>query len=169
MATASDILKNFNLFIDGKGYAGVIDELELPKIELKYEDFRAGGMDAPIKIEMGQEAMECSITLSGHNEEALILWGVEPGNLIPLVARGALESFGKSAVPVVVNMSGRVRGIEYGNWKAGEKSTIKLTIDVFTYKYTQNNKVLHEIDVLNMIRIINGKDRLAEQRAALGI
>jgi len=38
------ILKNFNVFVDGRGYAGKIDEITLPKLTIKTEEYRAGGM-----------------------------------------------------------------------------------------------------------------------------
>ena len=39
------VLKNMNLFVDGRGYAGRIDEIQLPKLTLKTEEHRAIGMD----------------------------------------------------------------------------------------------------------------------------
>ena len=36
----NDILKNMSLFVDGRGYAGNVDELNLPKLALKTEEFR---------------------------------------------------------------------------------------------------------------------------------
>lgn len=38
------ILKNFNLFVDGRGYAGKAEEVTPPKLSLKTQEF--GGMDA---------------------------------------------------------------------------------------------------------------------------
>ena len=169
MATASNILKNFNVYIDGKGFAGVAEEVQLPTLEITTEDFRAGGMDGTIKIEMGQEAMEATISLSGYDSSILTHWGVGEGNVVPVVARGALESLDGTVTPIVVNLNGTVRSMEPDAWKAGEKSALKLTIDVRSYKYTQNGQVIHDIDIINMIRIVNGKDRLAAQRNALGI
>lgn len=169
MSTASRILKNFNLFVDGRGYAGHIDELKLPTLGLQVEDFRAGGMDSPIAIEMGQEKMEASFVLSSYDSDALALWGVGSGATVPLIARGALESLDGSVEPVKVTMSGIVRSVEPGNWKAGEKSTLSFTLDVRSYKYEQAGKTLHEIDAVNMIRIVDGVDRLASQRSAIGI
>ena len=32
------ILKNFNAFVDGRGYAGRIDEISLPKLLIKTEE-----------------------------------------------------------------------------------------------------------------------------------
>ena len=40
----SKILKNFNLFVDGRGYAGKAEEVTPPKLSLKTQEFR-GGID----------------------------------------------------------------------------------------------------------------------------
>ena len=57
-------LKHFNLFVDGRGYAGKIEELTLPKVTIKAEEFRAGGMDAPMEIDLGMEKLEAEFTLA---------------------------------------------------------------------------------------------------------
>ena len=48
-----EVLKNLNLHLDGVGKAGRIEEFVTPKITHKTEEFRAGGMNAPIELEMG--------------------------------------------------------------------------------------------------------------------
>ena len=169
MATASNILKNFNLYVDGRGFAGVCDELQLPTLGLVVEDFRAGGMDASVAVEMGQEKLEASFVLSGYEENVLNLWGIGQGTTVPLVARGALESLDGAVTPVVVYMTGTIRSMEPGAWTAGEKSTISFTMDLRSYKYTQAGRTINDIDVPNMVRIVNGVDRLAAQRNAIGI
>lgn len=169
MATASKILKNFNLYVDGRGYAGVCDELQLPNLAIVVEDFRAGGMDSSVAVEMGQEKLEAKFVLSGYEENVLLLWGIGQGQTVPLVARGALESLDGTVTPVVVYMTGTIRSMEPGAWKAGEKSTLSFTMDLRSYKYTQAGKTINEIDVPNMVRIVNGVDRLAAQRNAIGI
>ena len=60
---ARDVRKNFNLFVDGKGFAGQIEEFTPPKLTLKTEEFRAAGMDAPIELTMGLEKLEASFSL----------------------------------------------------------------------------------------------------------
>jgi len=57
---AEDILKYLNLIVDGRGYAGKIEEYSAPDLTVSTEEFRGGGMDAPIDIDMGQEKMTCS-------------------------------------------------------------------------------------------------------------
>lgn len=169
MSTASNILKNFNLFIDGRGYAGKVDTLKTPTLTIVGEDFRAGGMDSSVMVELGQEKLEATFTLSGYNSETLALWGVGEGQEIPFTARGTLESFDGTAQPVKVSMTGKVRSIEPGEWKAGERSSLAYTLDLSAYKYEQDGVTIHEIDIPNMVRIVNGVDRLKTQREHLGI
>lgn len=169
MATASKILKNFALFVDGRGYAGNIDELQLPTLAVTIEDFRAGGMDSSVPVEMGQDKMEATFTLSSYDSAVLGLWGIGQGSSVPLVARGALESLDGSVESVTVTMDGKVRSLEPGAWTPGAKSSLVFTVDLTAYKYVQNGATVHEIDVPNMVRKVNGVDRLAAQRNAIGI
>jgi Phage tail tube protein FII len=60
------ILRNFNVFVDGRGYAGKIDEITLPKLTIKTDEYRAGGMDIPINIDMGMEKLEADFTFSEY-------------------------------------------------------------------------------------------------------
>ena len=164
-----DILKNMALFVDGQGYAGNVEEITLPKLIMKTEEFRNGGMDAPIEVEMGMEKLECDFTLTRYDRNALGLFGLAPGNLIPLTIRGVIVSENGEELPAILNLQGIVREMDSGTWKAGEKATLKLMIALRYYKLTHGDAVVHEIDVPNYVRIINGVDQLAQTRAALGI
>ncbi|MDR6309447.1 phage major tail tube protein [Pacificitalea manganoxidans] len=166
---ARDVLKNINLFVDGRGYAGQIDEYNAPDLTLQLEDYRAGGMDAPIAIEMGQEALETSFQLISYDADVLALWGVAEGASVPLTVRGALESFDGTVKPVLHQMRGRITSMQRGAWTPGSKPALTVTLRLTYYKETHNGSVLHEIDVENMVRIVNGTDRLAAQREALGL
>ena len=46
-------LKNMNLFNEGESYLGQIKTVVLPKLTRKMEDYRGGGLNAPLKIDMG--------------------------------------------------------------------------------------------------------------------
>ena len=82
------ILKNFNLFVDGRGYAGRVEELTLPKLSIKTEEIKNGGMDIPIEVDMGMEKLECEFTLSEYDEEIIKLFGLRVGVPNPLTLRG---------------------------------------------------------------------------------
>lgn len=164
-----DILKNVNLFVDGRGFAGQVMEVNLPKLTVKMEEHRDGGMDAPAEIDMGMEKLECTWSSSSIDAGVLQSFGLAPGALVPVTFRGALESEDGTVKPVVATVRGQVKEVDWGTWKPGEKAPLKAAMAVRYYKFEHDGQVVHEIDVDNMIRTINGTDRLAEQRAALGI
>lgn len=164
-----DVLKNMSLFIDGRGYAGNVEEVSLPKLQIKTEEFRNGGMDAPLEVEMGMEKLECEFTLTRFDREALSLFGLLSGQSIPLTIRGVVVSDEGATLPIVVNLRGFVREVDFGNWKAGDKATLKFMMALRYYKLTHGGFVTHEINIPGMVRTINGVDQLAEQRAALGV
>ncbi len=164
-----DILRNVNAFVDGNGYIGRIDMVELPKLTVKTEEFRAGGMDAPVEIDQGMEKLECSMTASGVDQVLLERFGVVLGEAVPFTFRGALRSEDATVKAAVATIRGRIKEIEWGEWKPGEKAPLKAMIAVRYYKFDLDGATLHEIDVENMTRVINGADQLEGLRTALGV
>ncbi|HWL51358.1 MAG TPA: phage major tail tube protein [Chthoniobacteraceae bacterium] len=169
MSAADQILKNFNLFVDGRGYAGNCPTFRPPALQVLEEEFRAGGLDAPIKVDMGMEALEASFTLTKFAPEVLALWGLSDGTGKQITARGAVQNLNGTVEPVIVNLAGNIRAVESGDWVAGEKVENEFTVSVVSYKYTQAGRLIHHIDVPNMIRIVNGVDHLAAIRDAIGL
>jgi P2 family phage contractile tail tube protein len=166
---ARDVLKNINLFVDGRGYAGQVANYTPPAMTLVVDEHRAGGMDSAVGLDMGMEPLEVSFALTAYDREVLSLFGVAEGNGVAFTARGVLESYDGTITPVVHQMRGKITGIDRGTWTAGEKANLTITMRLDYYKETHGGRALHEIDVVNMVRIVNGVDRLAQQRAALGI
>lgn len=70
---ARNIRKNLNLFVDGRGYAGQIEEFNAPKLALTTEEFRGGGMQGPVEITMGMEKMETDFSLISYDADVLSL------------------------------------------------------------------------------------------------
>ncbi|MCX8017175.1 MAG: phage major tail tube protein [Rhodocyclaceae bacterium] len=164
------VLKNMNLFVDGRGYAGRVDEIQLPKLALKTEEHRAGGMDAPIEIELGMEKLEAELTVSDYDAELFRLFGLLESRSVPLTLRGAVQAQGQpQAQPVVVQLQGGIRSLEPSAWKPGDKSTIKASVAAHYYKLSINGADLIEIDLLNLVRRVGGVDQLASVRQAIGV
>ncbi|QPB08634.1 head closure [Burkholderia phage Mica] len=166
---ARDVLKNLTLWVDGRGYAGQVQEVDPPKLTLKTEDFMGGGMVAPVKVTMGLEALESSFSLIAYDKDVLALFGVVEGSVVPLTIRGALESFDGTVTPVVMNMRGKITVQDPGTWKPGDVPSLKHTLALNYYKLQHGQTVVTEIDVENMIANINGTDTLTAFRAALGL
>lgn len=162
------ILKNFNAFVDGRGYAGRVDEVVLPKLTVKTEEHRAGGMDAPVEIDMGMEKLECELTFAEYDIELFRLFGLVDGNSVAITLRGAIQS-DSDAEAIVVRLQGSFRELDSGTWKAGDKATLKCMMAVRTYKLEIDGDEVVNIDVENMTRIINGVDEMVSIRNAIGI
>lgn len=169
MAAARNVRKNINLFVDGRGQAGQIEEYNAPKLTLKTEEFRAGGMHGPLKMTMGHEALDCDFSLVGYDPDVIALFGVTEGQQVQFTARQALESWDGSVTSVVHNMRGKITEIDPGTSKPGEKPSLKISVSLSYYKETHGVRLIHEVDIENMVFVKNGIDLLAPFRNALGI
>ncbi len=170
MAQMPRVLKNFSLIVDGRGYAGRVTELTLPKLTRKMEEFRGGGMNAPVELDMGMEKLECDFTLKEYNEEVLKLFGLVDHAGVSVRMKGALEGddAAGTVTPVEVTLRGRWRELDGGGWKPGEETALKVQMACSYYKYVSGGETLIEIDVVNMIERVNGVDRLEAIRSAIG-
>jgi len=160
------ILKNMSLALEGVGYLGKVDELVPPKLVLKVEEHRAGGMDAPLELDMGMEAMVAEFSTSGLESGILAKFGARTDRL---TFRGAYQDNDDNVVPVKIQMSGRFKENDMGTWTAGEKAADKAVLAVDYVEVVVDGRQLVEIDVENMIRRIDGVDQLERQRAAIEI
>jgi len=161
------VLRNLNLYVDGRDYAGRVDEITLPKLTLKTEEYRAGGMDAPIEVDMGLEKLEASFTVSDYDPNLFTKLGLAPGEMVNITMRGALDQDG-AITPIRVTLNGSWTEIDMGSWSAGDKSELKVSIAARHYSLSIDNQDVILIDVPNMTRVINGVDALADIRAAIG-
>jgi P2 family phage contractile tail tube protein len=164
------ILKNFNLYVDGRGYAGRMEELTLPKLTLKTEEFQGAGMSAPVEIDMGMEKLEMELTFAEYDPELFKNFGLTNGSEIPFTIRGAMQGAG-APESVVVNVRGFFKELEldFDTWKPAEKAALKCSVACTYYKLSVKGVELIEIDPINMIRNVNGSDQLAAFREILQV
>lgn len=163
-------VKNYVLFNDGNNYVGVIAEVSLPKIAHAMEEWRGGGMLGPVKVDNGLKLMEVEFTNGGLVRQCLRQMGtprVDGGLLRLRKAYQADDGSGVDSVEIV--MRGRPEELDMGNVKAGDDTAHKVKWPLAYYKVTINDRVEVEIDMLNYVYIVDGIDRYAEIRSALGL
>ncbi|MDO8931502.1 MAG: phage major tail tube protein [Rhodocyclaceae bacterium] len=164
------VLKNFNLFNDGKSCMGEVEEVKLPKLKRKMDDYRGGGMNGPVKTDLGQEGMEIEHTYAGIHSRVLEQFGCTKIAGVMLRFAGAYQRDDTCAVQAVeVVVRGRHEELDPGDAKGGDKGKTVVKSPLTYYKLTIDGKVMIEIDLLNFIEIINGIDMLADQRKAIGL
>jgi P2 family phage contractile tail tube protein len=165
-------LKNMNLFNDGVSYVGQSKSVTLPKLARKMEQFRGGGMDGPVKVDLGHsdDGIQLEWTLGGLDLTALRQYGEVSASGLLLRWTGSYQRDDDgtvSAAEVVVR--GRHEEIDMGDSESGEDTEHKFTTTCTYYKLTIDSNVEIEIDLLNFIFNVNGEDLLAAHRSALGI
>lgn len=161
-------LQGFNLFVDGRGYAAKVSECELPKLAIKTEEFQPGGFDAPIEMDLGMEKLETNFTLLDFDVDVMKQFGVGHNNSIPVTLRGALSYGDGTTIPAVVQFQGMWRELEPPKFAKPGKMELKVTMALKYYKLEVNGETIHEIDIENMVRIIDGTDYLASMRENIG-
>lgn len=169
MAMIPEILANMNLFVDGVSFQGDVPSLTLPKLTLKMEEHRPGGMDMPIEMDVGMEKMESNFTTTGVRKESLKFYGLADGNAFNGTFRGSFKGQKGETKAVIVTQRGTLKELDMGDWKPGDKAELKHAVALTYYKLEVAGEVIYEIDPAGMKRVINGVDQLAGQRRDLGL
>lgn len=163
------VRKYQGLYANGKEEIGKLLEYTAPVAEILTEEYRAGGMDMPITMDMGMAAMESSFTI-GEDKDILALFGIKQGGgVIPFFIRSHLENdvTGEERT-VVEEIRAKVTKIDPGTKTPGSFTATSVTLKPLYYRYESDGKTIHEFDPINMVRIINGVDQLAAARKSLG-
>jgi len=169
MAT-KDVLINMALFMNGTSYVGNVDNVDPPKLTATTEEFRGGGMNGPIEITTGHEALRMGAEVINYSEEVFALFNLAEGSSVSFTIRGAMKSWnGGPAKPIKWACRGKVIEIDPQNLKPGTPPRAKLTVALDYMQMTVGSTVVQEIDVVNMTQIINGVDVLYDVASALGI
>ena len=163
-------LKNMMLFNEGSAYLGEVGTVTLPTLTRKMEDWRGGGMAGVMKLDMGLEALTLSFTAGGPLRDVLRQFGVTRADGVYLRFAGGYQQDDTGAVDSIeVIVRGRHGEIEMGDQEVGEPGEFSVTSELVYYKLLWNGSTEIEIDIINMVEIIGGIDRTAEQRAAIGL
>lgn len=159
-------IRNFNAFVDGLSYMGRVTKATLPELSLATSDFRGGGMDGSVAIDMGMEPMSAELEFKEWSREAL----VRIGRRTRLVLRaGELGEEDFEAQALVFTIGGRVTRTSGGDLQGGQDNLLTLGWGVDHYRIERDGETLVEIDVERAVRIVDGVDQLRSIRRAMGI
>lgn len=163
-------LKLMNGFLDGNSYFGEVEEMELPKLTSKIEDYRAGGMMGEVGINLGIEKLELTHKYAGIIPEIFSGFAAAEidKNVIRFAGSYQRDDTGE-ILPVEVLMRGRHTEIDSGSSKTGEKTELTVKSALTYYKLIINGTDKIEIDLLNTVLKVDGKDLYADHRKAVGL
>lgn len=159
-------IRNFNAFVDGVSYFGLAVEGKLPDPKINTQAYRGAGMEGPVGVDMGLEAMTTELTFHEWSPAILTQLG-RVGRLVLRPAAMGEDSFEADAI--IATIGGLFRAAEFGGLKPGEAASLKLTCDVRQFRLEHNDLVVFDIDLEAGKRVVGGVDQTASLRRAMGI
>src|SRR6478735_10312190 len=85
-------LKNFNVTFGVSDFSGICEEVTMPKIKYKTEEWRAAGMDAPVEIPVGLEKLEATFKFGEQTIEGYLSAGVALSGLVTATIFGHMAA-----------------------------------------------------------------------------
>lgn len=165
-------LKNLNLFNDGNSYLGLVKSLTLPSLGRKMEGYRGGGMNGPVKADLGMsdDGIQFEWKTGGLDLISLRQFGAVNASSVALRFSGPYQQDDTGEVSnVEVVVRGRHETIEMGDAQPGEDTEHSMTTTCSYYKLTVDGEEIIEIDLLNFVEKVNGVDMLEKHRTGMGI
>lgn len=163
-------LKNMNIFNDANNYLGKAAEVTLPKLTIKMEGWRGAGMIGEVKTDMGLDALDLEWKVGGLDLISLRQFGIADVAGVLLRFMGAYQADDGSANHAVeIVMRGRHEELDWGSQKPGDDTEHGIKTPLVYYKLIVDGRTEIEIDLLNSIFIVDGVDRYASIRDALGL
>lgn len=149
------VFTDFNISLNGQGFLGRCNSIELPKLKKKTEEKRYAGSQSPVKQFMGFEAMETKISFPCFVKEVYQMFAID-GRTAVITARGAYKAEGGMAQPCVVVIGGKFEEIDPGKWQSGEANEFTVTVDTRLLSITYAGQPVVNIDADNSIYTIGG-------------
>lgn len=165
----TNYLRKFVVFVDGFGKLGDCESATLPQLTLRMEEFRGGGMDTPVEVDLGTEKLEFGFTMTSIDEQVIEKFGLFPGQQKAFTLRGSLASHSGETSNVVVHMRGTLKSVNIAQMTAGTKVTTEFMVALDYYKLSKGDRVMIELDIENVKRIVGGVDQLEDDRINLGL
>lgn len=162
-------INNFNLYKNGSNkLAGITGEVSLPNFESMSETISGAGIlgeiDSPTPGQFG--GMELEIPYRVITEESIDF--LDPTELVDITLRGSVQiTTGTGALDYMgmrVVTRGRTKKFSPGTVKIGGAMEAKITIEIFYIKIELNDSPVVELDKMNSVYKVNGKDILKKVR-----
>lgn len=161
-------LKDMNLHLQGQGHKGVVSEVTVPKLTLKLNEFRNGGMIGALQADMGLEKIELDFTMGGLLQTVMPDFGAAAYDAVTARFSGAYQEDGYGSVRAVeITVMGKYTEIDMGNAKVGDDTQHKAKISCNYYQLDVDGVNWITIDIMAGVFEVFGVDRMAEIRAAV--
>lgn len=159
---------NYNAYLDNDKLIGINTDVTLPKLEQMTTTISGAGIageyDSAVPGHFGK--IEIDVTFNTVTEQSAEL--LIPGTK-SLVFRASQQSYdvaGGQTLFRSLKITTKVlsKGVDLGKLTVGKQTGTKNTFEAIYIKVEENGKTIIELDKLNFIFKVNGKDVLADIR-----
>ena len=159
----------FNVYKDGIKLIGLSDEITLPDFEAMTETISGPGILGEIDSPTIGHFSSMEVELPFRNLDEHLIEVFEIGEGVNLTLR-ASQQYQKSTGGVDykgmrVVMRGMVKGITTGSAKQGSPMGSSIKLELTYIMIEVSNQKMVELDKLNCIYIVNGKDMMEKARS----
>ena len=145
--TIPRVLKHFNIFVNNGNYAGIAEDVTLPKIAVKTETIVAAMMDVSYSVFMSMEDLTLDFNMLDISEELITVCANNDNyDGIDFVLRGVLQGDEGKYTEVEITCNGIIKDADEGSFKSGEKGSYKFSAALASYKLTIDKESIYEID-----------------------
>ena len=161
-----------NFYINGNTFLGQAKEFSIPTIENNMEDFVSVGLPGSISLASGKNSIESRVAWNAPNK---IAWryAADTETTYDFMIKGGREDYTTGNTTVMENitcfMRGRFRQTPNLDYTGKADATSETAIDVYSLKVEIDGVSYLEYDPLAYIYTVNGIDKLAAMRIALGL
>lgn len=155
------VLTNVNVKFNGIDFSARAEEVILPKISHKTEEWHGVGMAGPVEISVGLEKLEAQFKFMEQSSEAYLSAALNATGFVNAIVLGNLRRQGGPSEPIVSVLRGFIKTIEAGNWKGGDPkaATQTVTMSVYSWTLNRNGIPLVTIDMENGIYLLGPFDQ----------
>ncbi|MCF3934998.1 phage major tail tube protein [Acuticoccus sp. M5D2P5] len=147
-----------------------IQSITPPMIGDLTDDFHGGGMPAAVSVPLGTTLSDASFSLATWNRNVIRRVGIPIGQTDTITFRGAAVSDVTGDTKTIeIVLTGRLSEPDAAQWERGSISGVGYTVgSIIYYKLMHGDELIHEVDILNMKKIVDGVDVNAPINSALG-
>jgi len=166
-----EVINNYNIYDDkARKMIGISGEVELPELEAITDTVEAAGILGEVEDPVTGQFASAKIKIPFSNLYEDIFNLMDTTNPPQLTLRGSMQVMnsatgGTDYVPVKIVVRGKATTSSLGKVVKGKKGEPEIELEILYLKVMINNKTTLELDKLNSVFAVNGKDMLAKVRS----
>ena len=166
-----EVINNYNIYDDkARKMIGISGEVELPELEAITDTVEAAGILGEVEDPVTGQFASAKIKIPFSNLYEDIFNSMDTTNPPQLTLRGSMQVMnsatgGTDYVPVKIVVRGKATTSSLGKFVKGKKGEPEIELEILYLKVMINNKITLELDKLNSVFAVNGKDMLAKVRS----